>query len=58
MSIKTEYDATARNIHIIIAIFAILTAVSTVIWGPVALAMAALSFVPVFFFFILGVTIE
>ena len=58
MSTQTERDTTARNLHIIVAIFAIVTAVSVVIWGPVALAMAALLFVPVFFILILGITLE
>lgn len=56
MTQQTEGAASARNIFISIALFSVLTAGAVVIWGPVALAMAALLLVPVVFALLLAVT--
>lgn len=56
MTDNTGRATSARNIFIILAIFTLVTVLAVVTWGAVALAMAALSLVPVVFFFLLAVT--
>ena len=56
MTDNTGRATSARNIFIILAIFTLLTVLAVVIWGAVALAMAALLLVPVVFFFLLSAT--
>lgn len=56
MTANTGRATAARNIFIILAIFTLVTVLAVVTWGAVALAMAALSLVPVVFFFLLSAT--
>lgn len=58
MTQNTELAATARNIFILLALFTLLSIIAIVIWGAVALAMAALVLVPVVFVLLLAVTRE